>query len=50
MPTKYMQKYNHLIKLGWTIRSEADMEKAFKYVDNVIFEYFLPNPTNKKGE
>ncbi|MGL5316607.1 MAG: glycerophosphodiester phosphodiesterase [Peptostreptococcaceae bacterium] len=29
--------------IAWTVKSEKDMEKAYKYSDNIIFDSFLPN-------
>ena len=42
-PSKKMQRFRGA-KFGWTVRSEADERIAKKYVDNIIFEGFRPNP------
>lgn len=29
--------------ITWTVKSNKDMEKAYKYADNIIFDSFIPN-------
>ena len=29
--------------ITWTVKSQNDMEKAYKYADNIIFDSFIPN-------
>lgn len=41
LPRKAVQKFKGY-KLAWTIRSEEEADNALKYVDNIIFENFLP--------
>lgn len=41
-PNKYVSKFREeKMVLGWTVRSEADLEKARKYCDNFICENIL---------
>lgn len=40
-------RVSYLKKIGmpiitWTVKSEKDMKKAYKYADNIIFDSFLP--------
>lgn len=40
LPKKCVTKFKG-IKLAWTIRSEADEQRARRYTDNIIFENYL---------
>lgn len=33
--------------ISWTIRNKKDMEKAYKYSDNIIFDSFIPKQITK---
>lgn len=41
LPKRRVTKFKG-IKLGWTVRSKDDEAQAKKFVDNIIFENFLP--------
>ncbi len=41
LPRKRVTKFKGF-KLGWTVRSEEDEAQARKFVDNIIFENYLP--------
>ncbi len=42
IPTKLPSKFDNLPILGWTIDSQQYYEEKKRYVDNIIFENFLP--------
>ena len=42
LPNKYVEKYNDLPILAWTIRNTRQHQKVKKYCDNIIFEGFEP--------
>lgn len=42
VPNKYIKMYKHLPILTWVVRSQQEYEKVIKYVDNIIFENFIP--------
>lgn len=42
LPTYNLSNYKG-IKLGWTSQSESDEKKAYQYVDNIIFERYIPS-------
>lgn len=41
LPQRSVAKFKG-VKLGWTVRSQADEATARKYTDNIIFEGYLP--------
>ncbi len=41
LPNRFVKKAK-LPVLGWTVRSKTELEKTFKYADNIIFENFEP--------
>lgn len=43
LPRKCVEKFKGF-KLGWTVRSHEEEAQARKYVDNIIFEGYLPEP------
>ena len=43
LPRRAVRKFKGP-KLGWTIHSEAEAAHARAYVDNIIFEGYLPRP------
>ena len=49
LPNRFVKKYSELPVIGWTVKSQEEYRKCFKYVDNIIFEGFEPRvlPCNK---
>lgn len=41
LPNKKLAKLN-IPTIAWTIRSNTEMEKVAPYIDNIIFENFMP--------
>lgn len=42
IPNRFLNKYDHLPILGWTVRSQSEYARVANYVDNIIFENFTP--------
>ena len=49
LPNRFVKKYQNLPIIGWTVKSQEEYRKCFKFVDNIIFEGFTPRvlPCNK---
>ena len=49
LPNRFVKKFPELPVVGWTVKSQEEYRKCFKYVDNIIFEGFEPRvlPCNK---
>lgn len=41
IPNKYLLRYN-IPKLAWVVKDEAEQKRLSEYIDNIIFEDYLP--------
>ena len=48
LPNKYVKKYSNLPVIAWTIRSQEAYLKARKHCDNIIFENFIPEESERE--
>ena len=51
LPSKKLKKlFPDIPVLGWVISNTEQYKKAAPYMDNIIFEHFIPDPKIKMGE
>lgn len=48
LPNKYVNKFDNLPLLAWTVRSQEEYEKLAGICDTIIFENFKPEKIDKK--